>query len=112
MLRMNVAVPASQRRSPGREYGNLVLIDNTEGSMPRTTSITIGEKLDSFIARMIESGRYGSTSEVVRSALRLLEQQESQMDALRLAIDAGERSGESELTLREITEGKMREQGL
>ena len=36
--------------------------------MPRTTSITIGEHLDRFINEMIESGRYGSTSEVVRSA--------------------------------------------
>ena len=44
--------------------------------MPRTTSITIGEHLDRFINEMIESGRYGSTSEVVRSALRLLEEQE------------------------------------
>lgn len=70
--------------------------------MPRTTSITIGEQLDEFVNRMIASGRYGSTSEVVRSALRLLEQKESQMDALRKAILAGEQSGESELTLREI----------
>ncbi len=31
--------------------------------MPRTTSITIGEHLDRFINDMIESGRYGSTSE-------------------------------------------------
>ncbi|GKX54152.1 antitoxin [Leminorella grimontii] len=70
--------------------------------MPRTTSITIGEQLDEFVSRMIASGRYGSTSEVVRSALRLLEQKESQMDALRKAVLAGEQSGESELTLREI----------
>ena len=37
--------------------------------MPRTTSITIGEHLDRFINEMIESGRYGSTSEVVRSGV-------------------------------------------
>lgn len=61
--------------------------------MPRTTSITIGEQLDEFISRMIASGRYGSTSEVVRSALRLLEQKESEMDALRKAVLAGEQSG-------------------
>ena len=54
--------------------------------MPRTTSITIGEHLDRFVNEMIESGRYGSTSEVVRSALRLLEEQELRNSALRDAL--------------------------
>ena len=44
--------------------------------MARTTSVTIGPQLDNFVSKLIESGRYGSTSEVMRSALRLLEQQE------------------------------------
>ena len=70
--------------------------------MARTTSITIGPQLDDFVVKLIESGRYGSTSEVVRSALRLLERQESQTAALRSAVQAGEQSGESELSLREI----------
>ncbi len=70
--------------------------------MPRTTSVTIGPQLDDFVGKLIESGRYGSTSEVVRSALRLLEQQENQLTALRNAIEAGEQSGESDLSLRDI----------
>ena len=70
--------------------------------MPRTTSVTIGEQLDNFVAQLIESGRYGSTSEVVRSALRLLERQESQTAALKSAVEAGERSGESDLSLHDI----------
>lgn len=77
--------------------------------MPRTTSVTIGDQLDAFVSRMIDNGRYGSTSEVVRSALRLLEQKESQMEALRKAVLAGEQSGESSLTLREIAAQKKRE---
>ena len=48
--------------------------------MGRTTSVTIGESLNSFIERMVQTGRYGSTSEVMRSALRLLEQQENQQN--------------------------------
>lgn len=70
--------------------------------MSRTTSVTIGSQLDVFVGKLIESGRYGSTSEVVRSALRLLERQENQLAALRGAVEAGERSGESDLSLRGI----------
>ncbi|MDF4588396.1 type II toxin-antitoxin system ParD family antitoxin [Vibrio parahaemolyticus] len=70
--------------------------------MARTTSVTIGESLDCFIERMSATGRYGSTSEVMRSALRLLEQQENQQDLLRKALDEGEASGEGSLSLKEV----------
>jgi len=70
--------------------------------VPRTTSITIGPELDGFVGKLIESGRYGSTSEVVRSALRLLERQENQTAVLRKAVEAGELSGESHLSLQDI----------
>jgi len=70
--------------------------------MARTTSVTIGAQLDDFISELIATGRYGSTSEVVRSALRLLERQEKQMVALRQAVLAGEQSGVSDLTLSQI----------
>lgn len=70
--------------------------------MSRTTSVTIGPQLDEFVGKLIKSGRYESTSEVMRSALRLLERQENQLAALRSAVEAGERSGESDLSLRDI----------
>lgn len=70
--------------------------------MPRTTSVTIGAQLDEFVSALVESGRYGSTSEVMRTALRLLERQESQTMALKQAIEAGEESGESVLSLKDI----------
>ncbi|WP_333667969.1 type II toxin-antitoxin system ParD family antitoxin [Acinetobacter guillouiae] len=70
--------------------------------MPRTTSVTIGSQLDEFVTTLIESGRYGSTSEVIRSALRLLEHQENQAMALRRAIEEGDESGESDLNLKDI----------
>ena len=54
----------------------------------------------------------GKTSEVVRSALRLLEQKESQLDALRKAVLAGEESGESSMSLREIAAKKKRERNV
>ena len=67
--------------------------------MARTISIAIGSQLYEFAVQMIESGRYGSTSEVVRSALRLFQDLEAKNAALRAAIEAGEKSGESDLTL-------------
>jgi len=74
--------------------------------MSRTTSVTIGESLDSFVGKMITSGRYGSTSEVMRSALRLLEQEENQLDLLRKAVEEGENSGVSTLSIKEIAARK------
>ena len=41
--------------------------------MPRTTSITLGKHQQDFIASLIKSGHYTSTSEIVRDALRKLE---------------------------------------
>lgn len=70
--------------------------------MARTTSVTIGAQLDDFVGKMIKCGRYGSTSEVVRSALRLLERQENKLAALRSAVEAGEQSGKSDLSPHDI----------
>ena len=74
--------------------------------MARTTSVTIGAPLDKFVSKMTNSGRYGSTSEVMRSALRLLEQQECQLDNLKQALLLGELSGESSLSLKDIAQLK------
>lgn len=72
-------------------------------------SVTIGAPLDDFVGKLVASGRYGSTSDVVRSALRLLERQENQTAALRSAVEAGERSGESDLFLHDIAGQVKRE---
>ena len=42
--------------------------------MPRTTSITLGKHQQQFIESLVQSGRYTSTSEIVRDALRKLEE--------------------------------------
>lgn len=67
--------------------------------MARTTSVTIGSQLEAFIQQQIAQGRYGSTSEVVRSALRLLEHQEQQLAALKAAVASGTQSGVSAQSL-------------
>lgn len=61
--------------------------------MARNTSVSLGEHLEQFIAVQVDSGRYGSASEVVRAGLRLLETTEGRMELLRNALVAGEQSG-------------------
>ena len=64
--------------------------------MAKNTSITLGEHFDGFIAQQIESGRYGSASEVVRAGLRMLENSESKLETLRRLLKEGEDSGISD----------------
>ena len=59
----------------------------------KTTSIALGPHFEDFIQASIMSGRYNNASEVVRSGLRLLEDQEQRMAALRSAIEEGMNSG-------------------
>ena len=62
-----------------------------------TRNVNLTEEMDWFVAAKLESGRYGSASEVVRAALRTLEREElefeAKLDALRAAIDEGDASG-------------------
>ena len=67
--------------------------------MAKNTSITLGEHFDSFISSQVQSGRYGSASEVIRSALRLLETQETKMNTLRQLLVDGEESGMADYDL-------------
>lgn len=64
--------------------------------MPKNTSITLGEHFDGFIANQINQGRFASASEVVRAALRLLEDNERRIATLRHLLEEGERSGTAE----------------
>lgn len=61
--------------------------------MSKNTSFTIGDHLSDFVAGQVDSGRYGSASEVVRAGLRLLEEHEARLRALRAALRHGEESG-------------------
>ncbi|WP_291792611.1 MULTISPECIES: type II toxin-antitoxin system ParD family antitoxin [Brevibacterium] len=64
--------------------------------MSPNTSISLDSHFSDFLAREVATGRYSSASEVVRAGLRLLEDQETQMSALRSALAAGEESGAPE----------------
>jgi antitoxin ParD1/3/4 len=63
--------------------------------MAKNTSISLGDHFAEFINQQIESGRYGSASEVVRASLRLLEEHEQKIGALRQALIDGETSGDA-----------------
>lgn len=63
--------------------------------MARNTSVTLGEHFEGFIARQIEAGRFESKSEAVRAAMRLLEEHEQKVMALRQALIEGELSGDA-----------------
>ncbi|MCC5827126.1 type II toxin-antitoxin system ParD family antitoxin [Alkalimonas sp.] len=54
-----------------------------------TTSLSLGEHWEVFIKNEIASGRYGSASEVVRDALRAMEERKSKLEALRTHLSEG-----------------------
>jgi antitoxin ParD1/3/4 len=63
--------------------------------MAKNTSFSLGDHFGSFVDDQVAQGRYGSASEVVRAGLRLLEDHEARLAALRSALVAGEQSGPS-----------------
>lgn len=77
--------------------------------MQKNTSVTIGKHYDTFIARQIELGRFSSASEAIRAGLRLLEEKEIKMAALRHALEDGERSGLVNYSLANLTEALDKE---
>ena len=63
--------------------------------MAKNTSISLGDHFSSFVDRPLADDRLGSASEVVRAGLRLLEEHEIKLEALRTALIEGEQSGSS-----------------
>lgn len=61
--------------------------------MAKNTSISLGDHFADFVDTQVSSGRYGSASEVVRAGLRLLEERNQKLAALRKALVDGEASG-------------------
>lgn len=62
-------------------------------------NVSIGERWEGYIEALLKTGRYASASEVIREGLRLVEERETKLAALRETIEAaiaegGEHSSE------------------
>jgi len=76
--------------------------------MSKNTSFSIGEHFAGFVEAQVRDGRYTSASDVVRAGLRLLEEHESKLAALRAALIEGELSGDTDETIDDIWEAVKR----
>lgn len=61
--------------------------------MGRVTSFSLGEHFSDFVEAQLKAGRYDNASDIMRAALRLLEERETKLSALRAALIKGEESG-------------------
>jgi antitoxin ParD1/3/4 len=61
--------------------------------MGRNTSISLGNHFEGFVDDKVTTGRFKNASEVIRAGLRLLEEEESKVIALKMAIEEGLESG-------------------
>lgn len=61
--------------------------------MGRNTSVSLGDYFEEFVEAKISEGRFKNASEVIRAGLRLLEEEEQRIIALREAIQKGIDSG-------------------
>lgn len=61
--------------------------------MGRNTSVSLGNYFEDFVDGSISQGRYKNASEVIRAGLRLLEEEENKIKALKLSINEGIESG-------------------
>ena len=61
--------------------------------MGRNTSVSLGDYFEKFVDDRVSEGRFKNASEVIRSGLRLLEDEETKITALKNAISEGIQSG-------------------
>ena len=70
--------------------------------MNKNTSVSLGKHFTSFVEDQVDRGRYSNASDVMRAGLRLLEEHEAKLAALREALIEGEQSGISSRDVRDI----------
>jgi antitoxin ParD1/3/4 len=71
-------------------------------------NVSLTPELEAFVIEAVKSGRYGSASEAVREGLRLLEEREARLQALKQDIQAGLDSGPGRVVDRRMLDGLVR----
>ncbi|HEX5152551.1 MAG TPA: type II toxin-antitoxin system ParD family antitoxin [Parafilimonas sp.] len=61
--------------------------------MGKNTSVSLGDHFEDFVDSSVSTGRFKNASEVIRAGLRLLEEEESKIVALKKAIDESVKGG-------------------
>ncbi len=74
-------------------------------------NVSLGARWEGFVENAVKDGRYGSASEVVREGLRLVEEREARLQALRSLLDASiaEQAGGDDDSLGVTLEAKAAE---
>jgi antitoxin ParD1/3/4 len=52
-------------------------------------SADLGQKLETFVSQLVETGRYNSKSEILREGVRLIQERETRLSALDASIARG-----------------------
>jgi antitoxin ParD1/3/4 len=63
--------------------------------MAKNTSVLLGDSFEAYINKKISSGLYSSASEVIRTALCYMQEEEKKTEQLQKALIAGEKSGKA-----------------
>jgi antitoxin ParD1/3/4 len=72
-------------------------------------SITVTDQQDAWIQSQMETGNYGTDSELIREAIREKQMRMAEIEVIRAKLIEGEKSGFSDLTSQKILE-KSKEQ--
>ena len=67
------------------------------------SSYTLGQHFEKFVQAQLTSGRYNNASEVLRDALRLMEERERRLEELRQKIAVGT----EQITRGQVTDGEI-----
>ena len=81
MLSLKVIFPINEFSS------QFLVLLRKSSQMSKNTSISLGNYFDEFVQSRIDEGRFKNVSEVIRAGLRLLEEEEARILALKAAIN-------------------------
>ena len=88
--------------------GTFILMKSLARTMSLNTSVILSEHFEDFVERQVKAGQYHSVNEVILAGLRLLEEREYVIQAMPVAIIAGDQSGPMQTIDREVFKDEMR----